>query len=495
MADVGNPFPFQVDPSIPLSAVGAGKPPAPVESMLNPTGGGGGGGLAGGLLDTMGKMNQLRLFQQTFAAKQRMGEILASSPDAEAGWAEIMKDPQVAPFAGEAFQAWRAGQLSYTQQQGAEQTQATDSFHNFLMNIPRLMQNPGEWDSVVNSSLALTSPASRPRVAAAMDAFRKGLTDGLPSDPVLARRELNKRLSAAMVTLPGGNEAIQGVLGKPETKESGGSLIPGVTAPVQGGISGEAPGQFTPSGPAVGKTLAPTVTTVKDPSGREVTKIVGGDAGATGTTIGAGPTAMGQKYLTERGGEMENYQANLDQRVGVGGTIMKTLEQARDALTSFKPGGGASIYAKVASVAQGLGADPALVDRIGNGDLGASQEFQKLMVNTTMGQIREQLQGVGASRLSQMEFQAFTENNPNIDTDPRAIEKIFNFWTKLYQQDHAEQTELNRYLKDGGDISEWPARWQDIAQQRGYINPQITNKTGKPAKRWDPTTGTLVPNK
>jgi hypothetical protein len=149
----------------------------------------------------------------------------------------------------------------------------------------------------------------------------------------------------------------------------------------------------------------------------------------------------------------------------------------------------------VGQIAQALGAGPDLVNKISNGNLGASQEFNKLMVNTTMGQIRTQLEGMHGSRLSQQEFKTFQENNPNIDTDPGAIDKIFNFWTKLYTQNHAEQTELNRYLSTGGDLSQWPARWQDVAQQRGYITPEITEpKTaGAPAFWYDLAHGKLVP--
>lgn len=247
-----NPFPFQVDASIPLSGSMTAKAPAPPPPV---------GGLEalGSIADTMGKMNQLRLFQQTFHAKQKMGQILSTAPDTESGWETIMRDPEVAPFAGEALGQWRAAQLAFTQQQGEQQKQAQDAYRGFVLSLPRLLQDPGQWNSAVTGALATTPEAVRGRVSDSMEALRAGLLDHLPSDPVAARRELNKRISAALVTLPGGLDSIKGVLGTPETKDTGGALVPGVVAPPQGGISGEAPGQFTGTPPVVKKTLAPQV--------------------------------------------------------------------------------------------------------------------------------------------------------------------------------------------------------------------------------------------
>ena len=293
-------------------------------------------------------------------------------------------------------------------------------------------------------------------------------------------------------------DAQQQAFGRQTVADTGGAL--------QGLTQNMATGQTSLTGPAVGKTMTPgeaaepVQITMPDGSTRTMTKgqaqaFLGAGGGTAQPGVPAqpgitGPSVINKQYLTQRGGDMADYQKNLDSNTKTGGLIMQTLQEGQDALAKFKPGGGASTYAEVGKIAQALGAPQDLVDRISNGDLGASQEFQKLMVNTTMGQIREQLQGVGASRLSQMEFAAFNQNNPNIDTDPRAVQKIFNFWTKLYNRDHAEQQELNKYVSGGGDISQWPSKWQDIAQERGYINP---GAGAGPTKQWKIVDGKLVP--
>ena len=48
---------------------------------------------------------------------------------------------------------------------------------------------------------------------------------------------------------------------------------------------------------------------------------------------------------------------------------------------------------------------------------------------------------------------------------------MFNFWTKLYNQDLDQQTQLQAHLKAGLPFAAWPNKWQQIQQQKGYVNP------------------------
>lgn len=419
-----------------------------------------------GFAQVQNALNQNRLFQQTFAARQQAGSILAAAPDLETGLQQLYQNPLTAPFAGEVANSIRAGQQTLTQIQGEQQHQAQSGMEAVFKALPGLYSNPTnqQWQSSMNAALAPLSPVARQRAMDGIESIRMGLMDNLPADPQAAQATMRQRIGAFML---------------------GGGVTPEVIRAATG-------------------TLAPQVATMTGPAGQSITAVVGGPAvpgAAMGTGAGAspnsansplagsapgvlstGPTATQAKYLTDRGTDMAQYQQHLDANVQTGGLIQQTLQQARDAMSQFKPGGGAEVYEKLGAIAQAFGAAPALVDKISNGNLAASQEFQKLMTNTTMGQIREQLSGLGGSRLSQMEFATFNKNNPNIDTDPRAIEKIFNFWTSLYQRDRAEQAGLNNYLGNGGDISKWPATWQATAQHLGYINPTV-DASGKPTEK------------
>ena len=181
---------------------------------------------------------------------------------------------------------------------------------------------------------------------------------------------------------------------------------------------------------------------------------------------------------------MADYQKALDDRVKTGQNIMQTIQPAWEALQDLKksdqsPGGLATARMTLAQLAQGLGASPEVVDKISK--LGDTQEFSKLMVNSTMSQITQQLPQ--SSKLAVSEFNAFSKNNPNLDTDPRAIEKIFNFWSGIQNINKTEQSEMNKYLAKGGNVSEWPEKWQGIAEKRGLVSANPTGSGEAPKER------------
>src|SRR5208282_58173 len=109
---------------------------------------------------------------------------------------------------------------------------------------------------------------------------------------------------------------------------------------------------------------------------------------------------------------------------------------------------------------QGFGAPQGLVDAVAGGNLGAAQEAEKLMFQTTFAGLRQSMQGDPA-RVA--EFQAAENVFPNIGTDPRATRGILGFMSDQSQRDYAEQQSLNT-SKLNGTFN--PATWQGQYQQR-----------------------------
>jgi hypothetical protein len=109
-----------------------------------------------------------------------------------------------------------------------------------------------------------------------------------------------------------------------------------------------------------------------------------------------------------------------------------------------------------------------VVQKINNGDVAAKQEFMKLSAQQAMESLKQSMGGAG--RIAQAEFKVFQQNNPNIELDPRAIDKIFDFSQRVFQRDAQEQKGLNEYRNNGGDISQWPTVWTQ-QQIRGGIIP------------------------
>lgn len=461
-----------IDPSISLQA-GA----VPGGSAGVPAAGASAGNalsMMSGFADTATKLQQLRLLNQTVQARQRAAELISQAPDLESGMNAVLRDPVAAFGAGETINQFRQGQLALTQQQGEIQKQASSSLGDLLHGLNGAVQNPAQFNPIASAYLQTVSPQARPQVSGAIDSIRKYLTQS--PDQQTYQKNLGALIMGAGVSPdvlrattgalaptpvtgpygPGGAEAPV-VLGGPAT---GGGLQPGVPQPPASGNVLAAPGALQPpvSGPV-------------------------------------GPSQSTSEFNKKRAQAVTDELGSLDERVQVGGTIMQTLREGQDAMAAIRAGGGATAYAKAAQLAQALGAPQDLVDKLANGNLAASQEFGKLMVNTTMGQIQNQVPP--GSKLNQQEFKVFNANNPNLDTDPRAIDKIFNFWTRIYNRDFQEQQAFASARKEPGfDILDWPARWQKQMHASGMIQPSTSlagsQQPPKADVHWGIVNGQLV---
>lgn len=214
-------------------------------------------------------LNQNRLFQQTYAARQRSGQILASSPDTETAIRNLLADPVAAPFAGETIAALRQGALSLQQLQGEQQSQAISGLGAMYKALPLVLAG-GDFDKVMQSQLSALSPVAKQRAmetiygTSTSPGLKAALFDGLPQDPQQARAVLNQRIVGATLSAGYTPDTIRGVLGTPTTIDTGAQKIQGVQLPPQlgGGFSGATsvpqgiPPQYV-GGPGEIKTLQP----------------------------------------------------------------------------------------------------------------------------------------------------------------------------------------------------------------------------------------------
>lgn len=245
----------------------------------------------GAYASTMNALNQNRLFQQTFAANQRIGQIMAGSPDFETGLANVGKDPQAMAFGGQAFANLRGAMLALTQQRSVEQTMAQSGLQAVMKALPMGLTDPSLIPAAVNSQLMTLSPSARAAVKPAADSLVEALVGGLPSDPAQAKAIFTKRFGAMAIAGGWNQDLINAAMGtKPTTIDAGGRILTGTQAQGQGSDAGPA-GSFTPS-TVVGKSLAPT--TVQTPGGVPVQ--VGGEGGITQlapSSAAAQPNALG----------------------------------------------------------------------------------------------------------------------------------------------------------------------------------------------------------
>ena len=139
-----------------------------------------------------------------------------------------------------------------------------------------------------------------------------------------------------------------------------------------------------------------------------------------------------------------DYQKDLTARVQASTNNLLRTTEARDLQSKFKPGAGSSTYADIAQKLQAIGAPQGLVDKIAGGDLGATQSFNKFLAQSVIAGVR---QAAGGDQTRVAEVENFIKNNPTVNTDPRALNRLFDFTDKLAKKDFAEQEFLLNKIK------------------------------------------------
>lgn len=167
--------------------------------------------------------------------------------------------------------------------------------------------------------------------------------------------------------------------------------------------------------------------------------------------------------------------------------LLQRIEQSRDALTKFKAGGGAETRMQLAKFAQAIpGMPQSVVDGVAGGSLSAAQEFQKYAAQEALQTMQQSLandSGKG-SQGNRVSMQLFIKNNPNIDTDPNAIEKIFNFQTKLHNETLNKSDMLTKFIADPKTVKD-PAVFDNM-----YAHSQINSGNVKPVMTQGAALGT-----
>lgn len=242
--------------------------------------------------------NQALIFQQQFAAKQKMGQIMSQAPDIESGLAAAAKDPLAAPFAGEVMNSYREAALALQRLQGEQQTQSESGMQAVLKGIGAGMGDPSMLMPTIEAQLKTLSPTARARVQPAISGLVKALTEGLPEDKTQARAVFNQRLVGIGIgsgVMSG--EAINGILGKPTSEDTGSGTLFGTQLPAQlGGGFQQAPGSALVKGVAPSVSVSPAGGTTLDPGvkgGMEGSPGIGGPANGltTSTPAPAAPAA------------------------------------------------------------------------------------------------------------------------------------------------------------------------------------------------------------
>ena len=138
------------------------------------------------------------------------------------------------------------------------------------------------------------------------------------------------------------------------------------------------------------------------------------------------PMTAGGKNLTPTNVGVANfgdYQKDLTTRVASATQNEMRLNEAENLMKEFKPGAGARTYVDVAQKLQAVGAPQDLVDKVAKGDLSAAQSLNKFIAQTV-------IQAATATPGTAESINRYIRDNPDIGSDPRALERFFEFTRK-----------------------------------------------------------------
>ena len=456
--------PFNPDPSIPLQA-GAGLQQTANPMMGNPV------STMTGFAQVQNLLNQNRLFQQTFAARQRLGEIMAQSPDLDTAMATASRDPIAGPFAPEVMNSVRQMDFTMLQMQGEQQKQAQSGMEGVFKALPAIYSNPTnqQWQTSMQAALAPLSPTAQQRVAPYIESLRQGLMDNLPADSQAAAPMLRQRLNAMMLSSNITPEMLRQTTGQvaPQfqtVQGAQGQQIPGV-------VSGT--GQFNPlSGPPMAGAAGPMSGTAPTGTTNTAPSLL---AGSPGTLIGPTTTASAEMAATGKaGGDINTEMANRAEQLP--GAI-KRLDIMSGTLGQFQAGGLATWRARVGQLMQGLrnaGADwitPSLINNVSNSSLPAQQLFESQVKPFVINQLKQAAAGTG--KVMRSEVDAFLQMaDPNVD--PAALGSILNQARYGVQVDYDRTQKWLQFKQQGGhDLADFEPYY--ISQ---FDPSKLPDKTG-----------------
>ena len=161
-------------------------------------------------------------------------------------------------------------------------------------------------------------------------------------------------------------------------------------------------------------------------------------------TVSAPQTQSGQNLTPTNVGvaNFGDYQKDLTTRVASATQNEMRLNEAENLMKEFKPGAGSRTYVDIAQKLQAVGAPQDLVDKVAKGDLSAAQSLNKFIAQTV-------IQAATATPGTAESINRYIRDNPDIGSDPRALERFFEFTRKQNAIPIEEQKFLLEKVKKG----------------------------------------------
>jgi hypothetical protein len=177
-----------------------------------------------------------------------------------------------------------------------------------------------------------------------------------------------------------------------------------------------------------------------------------------GAGTNANPTSGGVASTNE-------YIKDLNARSAVALETDMRLGEAKDLLKTIKGGAGTKNFAEIARIAQAANLPTALVDSIAGGDLSAVQSAQKFITQAV-------IQSATANPGTAESVNRYIKDNPDIGTDPRALDRFIKFTEKLNNKTFDETQFLLEQKRSGKFNPETHVQETQQHLRQKYLNPE-----------------------
>lgn len=436
-------------------------------------------------------LNQNKLFQQTFQARQRIGQIAAQSRDPQGNFDRmgfinnISGDPVAAPFAAEIInQMANAGMIEAntaktnlevsTAKMGAI-ANAAYAAGNAMTGDPSA---PADTTHVLRQAANLlpqVGPDGQPLFDPKQTVAQlTQITQGARTNGDLKARLFQLAQAYQSASDRNGNIGWQtqtdpmtgqpklvafnkmqgGPSGAPLPGQSAGPTLP---APATGGGTSAAASQ---GGAGGGSTVPPAAAVSATSNAAPQASPTQATSSVVGTPMG--PTAAqagGLKYMSD------TYYPELQNAARQAQNYLNIVSEGKSLLRDVATGRAAPARLEIARWLTSAGVSEQTARQVAGGDPYNAQALQKLILYIGTQGMRQANVGNAAVR-SVQEWNKFMEANPNLANDKQAINKMWDFMQYQSSLVTQEQNEYNGWLRDGKNPTLFPASWNNFVNQQ-----------------------------
>lgn len=196
---------------------------------------------------------------------------------------------------------------------------------------------------------------------------------------------------------------------------------------------------------------------------------------------GLGPTSQSPAeadFQKTRATKAADLEQGINEDAEVASNLLKRIKEIKKAGGETLIGGGTEAAKFISETVQAfsrLGGPEMqksfqpMVDKLAGGNLASLQELDKLMSQTTVQQLRQDL--TSGNRIAMLEFMTYLQKNVNLLSDPRTADRIYSFGEQLARDALDKQQSYTKQVKKSDfDPADFKATWNQELRDKGRFD-------------------------